>query len=73
MPTSAQAILDALDAMAANVADMASRLVQLEAGLELVRRHVVGLGQRTTALEQAPLSPLPTPRDSWAAPDVGDR
>ena len=61
MSDDARAILAALDALGRDLSEVSERIARLETGLELVRRHVVALGQRTTALEGASLTPLPEP------------
>lgn len=59
MPVDTQPLLEALDAVADDVVEIKAHVARLEAGLELVRRHVVALGQRTTRLEGERLTPAP--------------
>jgi len=41
------------------IADLTAALLRLEAAIEILRRHLVSLGQRTTALETDTLTPPP--------------
>ena len=59
MSADERAILDAISAMQSDVEAIGARLARLETALELVRRHVVRLGERTTALEGDMLTPPP--------------
>lgn len=57
----ASRILAELHQLRVLVEDQAALLARLESGQELIRRHVVQLGQRVSVLECDALTPQPQP------------